>query len=192
MTKPKPSKSTSRTASAKPGERQKVDLEQYAPAYLTWIANKLSSGASNAYLRAFEVGIETWRILVLLAIESSITAQSVSRTIGMDKSSVSRVFKTMQSRGLIRIELDPSDGRYRVATVTAKGLALHDQIIELAKERERVFLSVLTSDERKLLIGLLHRLHDNLPKVEEATTAFLDVHYPRTKVRRSRGASATS
>ncbi len=169
-----------------------MDLDDYAPAYLTWIANKLSGGASNAYLRAFDVGIETWRILVLLAIESSLAAQSISRTIGMDKSSVSRVFKSMRASGLITIELDPNDGRFRVATITAKGRVLHNKILELAKERERAFLSVLTQEERGTLLDLLHRLHDNLPKVEEATSAFLDERYPKAKGRRPRGTSKSS
>ena len=88
-----------------------VDLERYVPAFLTWIANKLSRGASQHYLAVFDVGIETWRCLVLLAIHGSISAQQVSRVIGMDKASVSRCFKSMQSRGLVTIGLDAGDGR---------------------------------------------------------------------------------
>lgn len=192
MTKPAAAKSGQKRTTPPAETRPKIDLDHYAPAYLTWIANKLSGGASNAYLRAFDVGIETWRILVLLAIERSLAAQSISRTIGMDKSSVSRVFKSMQARGLIAIELDPADGRFRVATITEKGRALHDKILELAKERERAFLSVLTEDESRTLLDLLHRLHDNLPRVEEVTSAFLDERYPKAKGRRPRGSSKSS
>jgi DNA-binding MarR family transcriptional regulator len=167
-----------------------VDLERYVPAFFTWIANKLSGGASTAYLSAFNVGIETWRLLVLLAIEKSLTAQAISRTIGMDKASVSRAFKSMQTRGLITIGLDDADGRLRVATITPKGRALHDEILELAMERERAFLSVLNDKERETLIGLLRRLHDNLPAVEKATHDYLTRHYPKSKLRRARGADA--
>jgi hypothetical protein len=162
-----------------------VDLERYVPAYLTWIANKLSGGASTAYLSAFNVGIETWRLLVLLAIEESLTAQAISRTIGMDKSSVSRAFKSMQLRELITIGLDDDDGRLRVATITPKGRALHDQILKLAMERERAFLSVLNDEDRETLISLLRRLHDNLPVVEKATQAYLVSHYPKSSRRRA-------
>ena len=164
-----------------------VDLERYVPAFLTWIANKLSGGASTAYLSAFNVGIETWRLLVLLAIEKSLTAQAISRTIGMDKSSVSRAFKSMQLRGLIAISLNEADGRLRVATITPKGRALHDEIIELAMERERAFLSVLNEKDRETLICLLRRLHDNLPVVEKATQEYLAIHHPKSKSRRAIG-----
>jgi DNA-binding MarR family transcriptional regulator len=161
-----------------------VDLERYVPAYLTWIANKLSGGASNAYLRTFNVGIETWRVLVLLAIEPSLTAQSVSRTMGMDKASISRVFKTMQASDLISINLDKDDGRLRLATITAKGRSLHNQILELAQERERALLTVLNNAERDTLLDLLRRLHENLPAVENATAEFLESRYPKVKVSR--------
>jgi DNA-binding MarR family transcriptional regulator len=161
-----------------------VDLEQYVPAYFSWIANKLSGGASQAYLSAFDVGIETWRLLVLLAIENRLSAQRISHVIGMDKASVSRAFKSMHSRGLIKIGLDSRDGRLRVATITPKGRALHEQILDIALKRERAFTSVLTAAERDTLIALLHRLHDNLPAVEEATAGYLAQHYPHAKLRR--------
>lgn len=150
-----------------------VDLDRYVPATLNWIANKLSRGASQAYLEAFGVGIEVWRILVLLAIENAISAQHVSKVTGMDKASVSRAFKSMAAQGLISIRLDASDGRLRIATLTAKGRRLHDRILGVALERERAFLAVLTPGERETLIGLLRRLHDNLPAVDAATAAHL-------------------
>ena len=167
-------------ASAKP---RVVDLERYVPAFLTWIANKLSRGASQHYLAAFDVGIEVWRGLVLLAIEDSISAQQVSRVIGMDKASVSRCFKTMQADGLNTLGLDATDGRIRIATLTKKGRALHDQIIGIALERERAFLSVLSSAEQETLIGLLKRLHGNLPQVEDATTRFVAQRFPNAVAR---------
>jgi DNA-binding MarR family transcriptional regulator len=166
------------------GERRVVDLQRYVPAYLTWIANKLSHSASQAYLSAFAVGIETWRLLVLLAIEDSLSAQRISKVIGMDKASVSRAFNSMQARGLITIGLDARDGRLRMATITRKGRQLHDQILAIALERERAFLSVLDKDETETLIVLLRRLHENLPAVEAATEAWMEQRFPAARPRR--------
>ncbi len=167
-----------------------IDLERYVPGFLTWIANKLSRGASQAYLELFDVGIETWRCLVLLAIQGSISAQQVSRVIGMDKASVSRCFKSMQAKGLIAVTLDASDGRVRMATLTRKGRALHDKIRGVALAREAAFLSVLDDRERETLIGLLRRLHENLPAVETATADYVVQHLPAGRRRRARGAAA--
>ena len=176
--------STLSTSARRDAGRDVVDLERYVPAYFTWIANKLSRGASQHYLGVFGVGIETWRCLVLLAIEDSISAQRVSKIIGMDKSSVSRCFKSMQANGLITLQLDSGDGRLRIATLTKKGRAMHDRIREVALEREQAFLSVLSTSERETLIGLLARLHENLPGVEAATSRYVARRYPTASVRR--------
>jgi DNA-binding MarR family transcriptional regulator len=150
-----------------------IDLERYVPAYLTWTANKLSRGASHFYLKHFGVGIEVWRCLVLLAVDGACSANKVSRVIGMDKASVSRCFKSMQQDDLIRIELDQSDGRARIAVLTDKGRALHDDIRDVALERERALLEVLSKEETSSLLSLLQRVHENLPAVEIATQKFI-------------------
>ena len=189
MRKPATSARSARTVAAKPrGPRRAatvVDLRRYAPAYFTWIANKLSSGASQAYLTALGVGIETWRVLVLLAIEPSASAQRICKEIGMDKASVSRTLNGMLASGLITIGLDAQDGRLRIASITPAGRALHDEICGIAFDRERALLAVLTADEREVLLGLLHRLHDNLPAVDASTARYLALHYPDSVRRRS-------
>ena len=161
-----------------------ADLERYLPAFLSWIASKLMRGASQHYLDVFDVGVETWRCMMLLAIENAISAQQVSRIIGMDKGSVSRCFKRMQERGLITMELDDADGRLRIARLTAKGRKLHDEMIGIALERERAFVEVLNPQELDTLIGLLQRLHENLPAVEEATERYVAKHHPQARKRR--------
>lgn len=156
-----------------------LDLDRYTVAYMVWTANKLSRGASHTYLKVFGVGVEVWRCLVLLAIHGSIAAQQISQVMVMDKAAVSRCFKILQAKGLIVMGLNASDGRVRIATLTPKGRALHDQILEIALERERALLTVLSVSERETLLRLLKRVHENLPAVEAATTAYVASRYRR-------------
>jgi DNA-binding MarR family transcriptional regulator len=156
-----------------------ANFEHYVPAYLGWIANKLSHGASQHYMQVFNVGIEVWRCLALLAVAGSVTAQELSRVVGMEKSSVSQCLKQMHSRGLITLELDAKDRRVHVATLTPKGRTLHEQIQGIALERERTFLAVLSKQEQETLISLLRRLHDNLHNVDEATSRHVKKHFPQ-------------
>lgn len=171
--------------SAKPDAASKssrqVDLDTYVPAYLTWTSNKLSRGASQCYIKHFDIGIETWRCLVLLAIDGAVSAPQISRVTGMDKSSVSRCFKSMQERGLIRISQDNNLGRARVAALTERGRDLHDEIREVAMERERVFLDVLSRSEVDVLLAMFRKLHENLPAVEVATQRFIEKRHVRPK-----------
>lgn len=152
-----------KSKSAKAG--QTLDLERYVPAFITFIANKLSRSATVLYQKQFGVNVTEWRIISLLAIEPGITASRICHVIGFDKGPVSRTLTLMQERGLIVIKTDPRDGRSHSISLTSKGTATHDGVIVAALERERLLLSCLEEKEREVLIDLLRRIHSNLGAV---------------------------
>jgi DNA-binding MarR family transcriptional regulator len=148
-----------------------LDLDRYVPAFITFIANKLSNSATAFYQRTFGINVTEWRIMSLLAIEPGIPASRICSVIGFDKGPVSRTLALMKGRGLIAIRADPNDGRSHSISLTAKGRATHDKVIIAALERERRLLSCLDEHEREVLIALLRRLHDNLGAVTGDTNA---------------------
>lgn len=149
-----------------------LDLNRYVPGLFTLIASNLSSGASGAYLSLYAIGIETWRVMVMLAIEGRVTAQRIVQLLDADKGAISRTLKSMQAQGLVRLEPDENDGRVRHAVFTPEGRLLHDRIIRLALVREVAAISVLSNEEVETLRGLLRRVYMNLPHVEDATAEF--------------------
>ena len=146
-----------------------LDLDRYVPAFITFIANKLSNSATVFYQRNFGVNVTEWRIMSLLAIEPGIPASRICHVIGFDKGPVSRTLAGLEKRGLISIRTDPHDGRTHSISLTAKGRSTHDKVIAAALERERRLLSCLSKDEREVLIGLLRRLHENLGAVTDSS-----------------------
>src|SRR3977135_3652759 len=152
-----------RTSGASPG--QTLDLERYVPAFITFIANKLSRSATALYQRRFKVNVTEWRILVLLAIEPGIPASRICHVIGFDKGPVSRTLSVMQERDLVTIKTDPKDGRTHSISLAPKGREIHDRIMVIALDRERRLLACLREDEREVLIDLLGRVHGNLGAV---------------------------
>ena len=142
-----------------------LDLDRYVPAFITFIANKLSKSATALYQRKFGVNVTEWRIMSLLAIEPGIPASRICHVIGFDKGPVSRTLGAMEKRGLIAIRSDPNDGRTHAISLTAKGRTTHDKVIVAAFERERRLLSCLSKGEQEVLIDLLRRLHENLGAV---------------------------
>ena len=146
-----------------------LDLDRYVPAFVTFIANKLSNSATALYQRNFGVNVTEWRIMSLLAIEPGIPASRICSVIGFDKGPVSRTLALMKSRGLIAIRNDPEDGRSHSISLTAKGRATHDKVIVAALERERRLLACLDNNEQEALIALLRRIHDNLDAVTDDT-----------------------
>lgn len=166
MTARPPSRKPRRTASAQPASGgPTLDLERYVPAFITFIANKLSNSATAFYQGNFGVNVTEWRMMSLLAIEPGIPASRICQVIGFNKGPVSRTLADMQQRGLIAIRTDPDDGRTHSISLTKKGRATHDRVIVAALERERRLMSCLSHAEQEVLIDLLRRLHNNLGAV---------------------------
>jgi len=148
---------------------QTLDLERHVPAFITFIANKLSNSATAFYQRNFGVNVTEWRIMSLLAVEPGIPASRICSVIGYDKGPVSRTLAALQKRGLIAVRTDPNDGRSHSISLSTKGRATHDKVIVAALDRERRLLSCLGKQEREVLIDLLRRVHDNLGAVTGRT-----------------------
>jgi DNA-binding MarR family transcriptional regulator len=159
------SRKAARVSGARKG--QTLDLERYVPAFITFIANKLSRSATAFYQKHFGINVTEWRIMSLLAIEPGIAASRICHVIGFDKGPVSRTLTVMQRRDLIAIKTDPRDGRSHSISLTPKGRQIHDAVIVAALERERRLLACLRKDEREVLIDLLRRVHGNLGAVTD-------------------------
>jgi DNA-binding MarR family transcriptional regulator len=134
-----------------------INHGRYVPALINFLGNKLAGGASSAYRRDFGVGVTEWRILSLLAVENSCTAQQICQFFDLDKGLVSRTTRSLVDNGSVTVT-EPSGESKRVITLTRTGRALHDRIIDLALDRERVLLECLEPHEVEVLIGLLRRL----------------------------------
>ena len=134
-----------------------LNLDNYVPAYLTYLVGKISNSASATYRPQFGIGITDWRIMALLATEPWISAGRICDVIGLDKAAVSRSVRGMQAAGIVDLQRG-GDPRQSIA-LTRKGLALHDRIVKISLARERQLLKGFSAAERKLLINFLSRMH---------------------------------
>lgn len=141
-----------------------INHGRYVPALINFVGNKLAAGASSAYRREFGVGVTEWRILSLLAVENPCTAQQICQFFDLDKGLVSRTTRSLVDNGSVTVTEQAGDAR-RVIALTKAGRALHDRIIELAFDRERVLLDCLDAAEVDVLIDLLRRLLAQTPAV---------------------------
>ncbi|CAM3593923.1 HTH-type transcriptional regulator PecS [Pseudomonas reidholzensis] len=148
-------------------DHDQLNLARYVPGLLTFLANKLATGASLCYRKHFGIGVVEWRMLSMLAVESDITANRICQAIGLDKSAVSRSLQTLEAAGRVRSQVDPKDARSYSVSLTEAGKALHDRVLKVAMERERRLLSGLSAAEVDTLVDLLGRLHAQVPYVND-------------------------
>jgi DNA-binding MarR family transcriptional regulator len=80
----------------------------------------------------------------------------------MDKVQVSRAVQSLlAARRLTRV-VDDADGRVTQLSLSARGLAIYNELVPVALQLERDFLSILSADDRAALDRLLTKLSAGL------------------------------
>jgi hypothetical protein len=87
-------------------------------------------------------------------------------TDGKRPSCTVRVILRTKSR-FVRGSENAEDNRRRTLELTADGYALHDRIMAVALERERLLLGDFSSEEFAALASPLRRIHARVPDVSD-------------------------
>lgn len=120
---------------------RKLDLERYIPALVTFLVNKMSIGSTQIYSELFDISVTEWRIVSLLAVEHPIVAKRVTEVIGLDKATVSRSINRLEKEGYLCLSTDENDRRATFVELSEKGVNLHNQVIDIALDREQKCLN---------------------------------------------------
>ena len=73
-------------------------------------------------------------------------------------SSMTKLIRILESKGLIKKEIDPEDCRNSIIKLTERGLENKRQCIENIKQTEGYLLKELTPEEREILFQLLVKI----------------------------------
>jgi DNA-binding MarR family transcriptional regulator len=135
-----------------------LDLKTFTPSAITLLAQKISTTASATYRPRFGVGVTDWRILALLAAEPWIAPVRIAESTGLDKAAVSRSLRTLRAAELVEASHGAAPKRRSALALTEKGLALHDELVEISLQRERRLLEGFSNEERVLLQAFVARM----------------------------------
>ncbi len=140
---------------------KKFDIRERLGYRVQILSNKMILWSSRTYAQKFNVGVQEWRILSVLARTGVGTAREVCELTMMDKGNVSRAVKKLVCGGRIKEQSDKQDKRSSILILTPKGVELYKRIKKVSDAREKKFLAALTAAERKALPQILTKL-DNV------------------------------
>jgi len=141
-----------------------IDTQQYVPSLLNVLNNRLTSGASTLYLRNYGVGINEWRIMVVLARTPDASAKTISQQSAIHLTVISRSLRDMESKGLV--EIQPSKWE-RAIKLTPQGIETYNLILKTARQREKLLLTGFDEKEQSQLCEYLRRMVSNIALVDE-------------------------
>ena len=137
---------------------QALELEKFLPYRLSVLAQLVSEALHDLYAAPFGLSVTQWRVMAALGRFAPLTASEVGQQIVMDKVAGSRAVAGLMKRELIERATDLSDRRRASLRLSAKGRAMHAQIVPLALGYESELCQALSPEERDTLNGLCDRL----------------------------------
>ena len=138
--------------------RPRLDLDRFIPYRFSIVTNRVSSAIARHYSARFNLSIPEWRVIAVLGQAPGLSASQVAERTAMDKVQVSRAVASLLAARRLTKEAHASDGRSAHLSLSIRGQAIYDEVVPLALDLERRFLSVLTAKERKALDQLLSKL----------------------------------
>jgi DNA-binding MarR family transcriptional regulator len=141
-----------------PQARSRLDLDRFAPYRLSVLTNRVSGAIARHYSERFGLSIPEWRVMAVLGQSPGLSASEVAQRTAMDKVQVSRAVAELLRRKRVTRAGDAKDGRVTRLSLTRQGKAIYDEIVPLALHLEDLFLSTLSSEERRSFDQLITKL----------------------------------
>ena len=109
-----------------------LDLSQYFPYQLATLDTAVSQSISQLYSGLFNLNRHEWRIMAALGNKKAMSAKEISAHRNLEKMQVSRTISRLKDSERILQQEDPEDRRYRLITLTHRGLEFAQKIKEAA------------------------------------------------------------
>jgi DNA-binding MarR family transcriptional regulator len=153
---PRPKKKRQTSPAAHSGRT--INLKHHVGSKIAIFANRMLRASSRFYRQHYGIGVVEWRVIMFVGYTNETSANRICSETDLDKGAISRSLNGLVRKGIIRMREDGADSRLRKVGLTTKGRALHDRIVPVAMERQRILLSGLTHTEVEKLLELIGRL----------------------------------
>lgn len=97
-------------------------------------------------------------VLMTLADTGRISLNELTKRVARDKSQMTRMIRSLESKGLVGREASPDDGRVSIVFLTPKGVEIAGELMQTVAEVIGEILEPISEGERKLLRELLERI----------------------------------
>ncbi|HTO04298.1 MAG TPA: MarR family winged helix-turn-helix transcriptional regulator [Opitutus sp.] len=121
---------------------------------------QVATAASAEVLAADGLIPLEYGVLLRIHANPGVDQITLAGLLALDRTTTSSVLFKLERRGLVEREINEADRRARVLRLSPKGLEIRDRLRPHTLAAQENIWSVLTSTERKQLIGMLQRVMD--------------------------------
>lgn len=139
-------------------EKDALRLDDFVPYRLSVASNAVSGVIATLYERRFGISVPEWRVIAILGEGRGMAPRDIVARAKLDKVTVSRAAKSLETRALVERCADEVDQRSHRLTLTTAGRALYDEVAPEALAMEQRLFADFASWERGALESLLRRI----------------------------------
>ena len=104
------------------------------------------------------LSFEEWMNLLPILENHDLTQKDYAKLLGKDKTTISRMLKSWEMRGIVKRETSQKDGRAVVLSLTPKAKNYHDQAKPIVFAIDRIFKEALDKEEEERFLFLLQKI----------------------------------
>lgn len=143
-------------ATAEPAEPTQLQIPE-----ITMQLFKLTNLISRPFRdlgKQYDITLNEWRVMVVLAARPGLAAQDISRVTGIHAMTISRAVASLRNRGRIAESRDPDNHRRTLLWLTDFGRQAYEQIVPHSIEASQNLYSILTQEQVDVLTHCLDLL----------------------------------
>ena len=118
-------------------------------------------------LRPLGVSSAGGLVLGQLRDRGQMSPSEIGERLIVTRATVTGVLDSLERRGYVTRSPHPTDRRSVVVELTPAGLVVVGQVRTLIHHHERVWMSVLSDDELRVYIGLMHRVQGHAGSADD-------------------------
>lgn len=123
------------------------------------LMSALRRQVTQPYASRYGLSISEWRVLSLVAHAGTLPFGDLVVQSTSDKALVSRTIRLLEKRDLLEIVPESKNSKKKIACrITAKGKALHDEAIVIARRSQAEVICSLDRQEREALFAIIAKL----------------------------------
>ena len=134
---------------------------------MTGVANRLNRSASAFYRNHFGIGVQEWRLLLVLDRAEKLTVGDAAIAADIDTAAASRALKTLKDRDYVTLEMTSSRGRATIARLTPEGQDLCGKLRDANAMRAAQIIAGLSPEDVKKLHDILGQILCNVEKMDK-------------------------
>jgi DNA-binding MarR family transcriptional regulator len=149
-------------------ERDALPIDSSLFFKLVRVVNLTARPFVETLSKTYQVSLNEWRVMVVLAAHPGISASELAEFTGLDKMSISRAVAALSRRARLTKKADRDDARRTQLRLNAAGLRLFGTIGRHAKLREAQLLGGVDPTELDQLNRTIDKLIGALSEAEQA------------------------